>query len=186
MSATATTASPRMADFFLFDTLSGGAGYATQVGQHMEALLKETQQMLDICPEDCEQSCYRCLRTFSNRVIHRRLDRHLAGTLLRAIVSGKAPKPFSVTQQADQLEMLRQFLELTGGVQCQRESVLHGIPVPLSIRTSQGIYAIGTYPVQQNRQVVKHSLDGLPAHQVRIFSDYELRHRLPSIAQMLL
>ena len=102
------------------------------------------------------------------------------------VISGKAPKPFSVTQQADQLEMLRQFLELTGGVQCQRESVLHGIPVPLSVRTSRGNYAIGTYPVQQNRKMIKHSLDGLPSHQVRIFSDYELRHRLPFIAQTLM
>lgn len=186
MSATASAHSPRMADFFLFDTLSGGAGFATQVGQHVEALLKEAQQMLDTCPEECEQSCYRCLRTYTNRIIHQRLDRHLAGKLLRAIVSGKAPQSFSVAQQADQLEMLRQFLELSGGVQCQRESVLHGIPVPLTIRTSRGNYAIGTYPVQQNRQVVSHPLDGLPTHQARVFSDYELTHHLPIIAQSLL
>jgi len=47
-------------------------------------------------------------------------------------------------------------------------------------------YAIGTYPVQQERQLVTHSLDRLPAKQVRLFSDYELAHDLPKVAQLLL
>ncbi len=178
---------PRMADFFLFDTLSGGAGYATQVGQHIDTLLSQAQYILDTCPEQCERSCYRCLRTYTNRIIHQRLDRRLAGTLLRAIVSGKAPDTLPLAQQAQQLDLLRQFLELTGGgVECQRESVQHGISVPLLLRTSQGSSAIGVYPVQQNRQVIQHPLDALPKSQVQLFSDYELMHNLPNIAQLLL
>ncbi len=177
---------PRMADFFLFDTLSGGAGYATQVGQYVEPLLASTQRILDTCPEHCERSYYRCLRTYLNRMIHQRLDRHLASTLLRAIVNGKAPAKLPISQQAEQLEMLRQFLELAGTVECQREVELHGIPVPLLVRTSHESYAIGTYPVQQDRQAVGHALDALPTKQVRLFSDYELVHNLPTIAQSLL
>ncbi len=175
-----------MADFFLFDTLSGGAGYATQLGRYIEALLAQAQQALDTCPEQCERSCYRCLRTYSNRIIHQRLDRHLAGVLLQAIVSGKAPATLTVAQQAIQLDMLRQFLELAGVVECQRERVQQGVRVPLLARTVHGTYAVGTYPVQQDRQVVRHPLDALPTSQVRLFSDYELAHNLPSTAQSFL
>ena len=185
VSASATSQHPRMADFFLFDTLSGGAGYATQVGQHMDALLAQTQKILDTCPEQCERSCYRCLRTYINRIIHQRLDRRLAGTLLRAILDGKAPVTPTIAQQARQLEMLCRFLELTGGVECQLEGVLNGIAVPMLVKTFQGMYAIGTYPVQQNWQIIKHPLDVLPLSRRYLFSDYELTHNLPHIAQML-
>ena len=119
-------------------------------------------------------------------MLHQRLDRHLASTLLRAIVSGKAPATLTISQQAAQLEMLRQFLELSGAVECQGEVVMHGIPVPLLIRTARGSYAIGTYPVQQDRKVVSHPLDTLSAKHVLLFSDYELAHNLPNIAQSLL
>ncbi len=52
-------AQERVAYLFLFDTLSGGAGYATQSGQYIEHILRETQAILDTCPDQCEQSCYR-------------------------------------------------------------------------------------------------------------------------------
>jgi hypothetical protein len=28
------------------------------------------------CPNDCEDSCYSCLRSFDNQVFHSRLNRH--------------------------------------------------------------------------------------------------------------
>jgi len=175
---------PRMADFFVFDTLSGGAGYATQAGRYIEALLRETQQVLDTCPEDCERSCYRCLRTYSNRIRHHRLDRRLAGTLLRAIIHGHPPATPGIAEQATQLDALRQFLELAH-IPCRREDTWHGVRVPLLVESSQGPFAVGAYPIQQDRQVVAHPLDVLPAQQVRLVSDYELTRNLPGIAQSL-
>jgi hypothetical protein len=176
---------PRMADFFLFDTLSGGAGYATQVGQYMERLLSLTQDILDSCPEQCERSCYRCLRSYTNRIIHHHLDRQLAGTLLLAIMTGHAPAPFSIEQQTTQLDMLRQFLELAG-MACEREGLLNGIHVPLLVKTLHSTYAVGAYPIQQEWPERKHLLNALPARQVRLFSDYDLAHNLPNVAQALL
>jgi len=178
--------SPRMVDFFLFDTLSGGAGFATQVGQHVDALLEHAQRILDNCPDQCEQSCYRCLRSYSNRILHPRLDRHLAGTLLQTIINGKPPATATIAQQAKQLHMLCQFLELSGNVRCHQRVQLHNIDVPVLVESEQGTYALGTYPVQQMHQVVGHPLDRLPKHQVQLFSDYELRHSLPAIAQQFL
>jgi ATP-dependent helicase YprA (DUF1998 family) len=176
---------PRMADFFLFDTLAGGAGYATQIGQHIESLLSLTQDILTDCPDQCERSCYRCLRTYANRILHNHLDRHLAGTLLQAIISGYAPVTPSIEQQTRQLDALRQFLDLVG-VECQRSGVLQGVNVPMLVKMAYQTYAVGTYPVQQERKLVKHPLDVLPARQVRLFSDYELAHNLPNVAQSLL
>ncbi len=177
---------PLMADFFLFDTLSGGAGYATQIGQHVESLLSLTQEILTDCPDQCERSCYRCLRTYANRIVHHHLDRHVAGTLLESIVSGHAPVTLTIEQQTRQLDALRQFLELVGVVECQRGGVLQGVHVPMLVKTAYQTYAVGTYPVQQERERVKHPLDVLPARQVRMFSDYELAHNLPNVAQSLL
>ncbi len=176
---------PRMADFFVFDTLSGGAGYATQVGQHIESLVSRTQDILTNCPEQCERSCYRCLRTYTNRILHPHLNRHLGGILLRSILKGQAPARLSVEQQAAQLEMLRQFLELAG-IPCECDGVLHGIQVPLLVKAMRGTYAVGTYPIQQELPKATHPLNGLPERQVRLFSDYELAHDLPRIAQSLL
>ncbi|HVB74904.1 MAG TPA: DEAD/DEAH box helicase [Ktedonobacteraceae bacterium] len=176
---------PRMVDFFLYDTLSGGAGYATQVGRFMDALLAAAQQYLDFCPEQCERSCYRCLRSYANRMMHKRLDRHLASVLLRAIIQGQPPGQLTTPQQAAQLEMLRQFLELSGGIECQTECVIQGTSVPLLVKAARGKYMVGSYPVQRDIQAVKHPLSTLPASQVRLVSDYELVHNLPKIAQSL-
>ena len=177
---------PRIANFFLFDTLSGGAGFATQVGQHIERLLALAQDILDHCPEQCERSCYRCLRTYANRIQHHHLDRRLAGTLLRAIIAGYAPAALSVEQQARQLEALCQYLELVGNNNCQLEGVMQGMKVPLLLTLGRETSAIGSYPVQQDRHLAAHPLDRLPIKQVQLFSDYELAHNLPRVAQSLL
>lgn len=179
---------PRMVDFFLYDTLSGGAGYATQVSRVMNELLKETLHILDACPEQCERSCYRCIRTYANRILHPKLDRKLAGVLLRAIISGQPPQSLTVYEQARQLEMLRQFLDLSGGVECQTERMHQGVLVPLMVKTFRGIYAIGSYPVLQDRQAqtVRPPLDMLSTNQIRLYSDYELAHNLPGVAQSFL
>jgi Domain of unknown function (DUF1998) len=176
---------PRMADFFVFDTLSGGAGYATQVGQHIELLLARTQNILTDCPEQCERSCYRCLRTYTNRIMHSHLDRHLSGILLRSILNGQAPATLSIAQQTAQLDMLRQFLELAA-IPCECGGMLNGIQVPLLVKAMRGTYAVGTYPIQQELPKAKHPLNALPERQVRLFSDYELAHDLPNVAQLLL
>jgi hypothetical protein len=151
----------------------------------MEQLLRETQSILDDCPDQCEQSCYRCLRTYQNRIQHPRLDRKLAGTLLRAITSGRVPEEFSLAQQINKLQMLQSYLQLND-VSCQQSAKIQGIIAPLLVRTRRQMLAVGVYPVQQDLQIIKHSLDALPNSQVRLFSDYELAHNLPQIAHTLL
>src|SRR5581483_7493356 len=86
--------------------------YATDVALRTvsEALAKAASQLLEIepgelmaeyrpsltlmktCPESCEASCYRCLRSFKNKFEHRLLDRHVGAELTEYLLSGSLPE----------------------------------------------------------------------------------------------
>ncbi|MHB8397195.1 MAG: DEAD/DEAH box helicase [Thermoplasmataceae archaeon] len=78
-------------EFFLYDTTSGGAGFSGSVYNRFEEVLKTTRALLQEC--ECEQSCPSCLRTYSNRIWHEKLDRNLALDLLNYIQTGEMPFP---------------------------------------------------------------------------------------------
>ena len=44
------------------------------------------------CPENCDASCYRCLRSFKNKFEHGLLDRHVGAELLEYLLSGTLPE----------------------------------------------------------------------------------------------
>jgi hypothetical protein len=80
------------AEIFLYDTLSGGAGFSSQlVGQGTE-LLESALQLMKTCPENCDASCYRCLRSFKNKFEHILLDRHVGTELLEYLLTGQLPQ----------------------------------------------------------------------------------------------
>jgi ATP-dependent helicase YprA (DUF1998 family) len=78
-------------EFFLYDTTSGGAGFSVNVFEKFEEVLKTTKDLLSEC--ECEQSCPSCLRTYTNRIYHEKLDRHLALDLFNYLVDGSLPVP---------------------------------------------------------------------------------------------
>lgn len=100
-------------EVFLYDTLAGGAGFAPQLVGLAPALFEEALRILEPCPEDCDASCYRCLRSFRNRLDHRLLDRKLGEQLLRhALYGGYAPYPSDRVNDSLQLlndDLARQF-----------------------------------------------------------------------------
>lgn len=74
-------------EIFLYDTLPGGAGFARAAAQKGETLFAEALRSMEHCPDPgCDSSCYRCLRTFRNRMDHSALDRYVGAALLRAIL----------------------------------------------------------------------------------------------------
>ncbi|MEU3469757.1 DEAD/DEAH box helicase [Streptomyces sp. NPDC006687] len=79
------------AEIYLYDTLAGGAGFTRRVNDYGVEILEETLKLLEDCPENCDQSCYRCLRSFRNRFEHSLLDRHVGASLLRYLIHGTAP-----------------------------------------------------------------------------------------------
>lgn len=60
-------------EVILYDTTAGGAGYARQLGDRISDLFAASVQRLLNC--DCQDSCYACLRTYHNQLIHTRLNR---------------------------------------------------------------------------------------------------------------
>jgi len=60
-------------EIILYDTTAGGAGYARQLGDRIAELFQAAMLRLENC--DCQDSCYACLRTYNNQLIHTRLHR---------------------------------------------------------------------------------------------------------------
>jgi len=79
------------AEIYLYDTLSGGAGFARRAGDLGRALFEEALRLLESCPSSCDRSCYRCLRSFRNRFEHDLLDRHVGVSLLRYVLLDEMP-----------------------------------------------------------------------------------------------
>ena len=93
------------AEIFLYDTLPGGAGFASQLVDHGVELLQRALQIVRACPENCDASCYRCLRSFKNKFEHRLLDRHVAAELLDYLLTGTIPE-FSEKRLANSTALL--------------------------------------------------------------------------------
>ena len=77
----------------LYDTVSGGAGYATRLTQdqnfRMRDLLLAARSIL-ACPNpDCETSCTRCLNDYSNQRLWTDFDRRPALAWIEAILLGE-------------------------------------------------------------------------------------------------
>ena len=84
------------AEIYLYDTLPGGAGFAQRAGKLGLALFKDALEILEVCPDDCDRSCYRCLRSYKNKLEHNLLDRHLGASLLRFLIHGSYPSLDSI------------------------------------------------------------------------------------------
>jgi hypothetical protein len=80
------------AEIFLYDTLPGGAGFASQLVECGTELFQRALRLVKTCPENCDASCYRCLRSFKNKFEHRLLDRHVAAELLEYLLTGTLPE----------------------------------------------------------------------------------------------
>jgi ATP-dependent helicase YprA (DUF1998 family) len=81
----------REAEIYLYDTLPGGAGFAQRVGRLGLAVFEDALTLLESCPENCDRSGYRCLRSYKNKFEHDLLDRHLGASLLRFALKGTPP-----------------------------------------------------------------------------------------------
>lgn len=61
-------------EFILFDTAPGGAGYASKCFDEPD-LLQVFANAVRLLRCDCGDSCYGCLRSYSNQWMHARLNR---------------------------------------------------------------------------------------------------------------
>jgi ATP-dependent helicase YprA (DUF1998 family) len=79
------------AEIFLYDTLPGGAGFSSQLADRGLELFQHALYLMKTCPENCDASCYRCLRSFKNKFEHSLLDRHVGAELLEYLLTGEHP-----------------------------------------------------------------------------------------------
>lgn len=98
------------AEIFLYDTLPGGAGFASQLAGRGGELFRLALNLIKTCPEDCDASCYRCLRSFKNKFEHSLLDRHVGAELLEYLVTGDLPL-FDSRRLAKSAELLANDIE---------------------------------------------------------------------------
>ncbi|MFD9365577.1 DEAD/DEAH box helicase [Priestia megaterium] len=101
------------ADIYLFDTLSGGAGYAHIAGLVLSEIIEETFNILNHCENNCETSCYKCLRHYANQFYHNQLNRFVALELLDYVVNGKL-KQLSLQEQKKILSPVKRMIEIHG------------------------------------------------------------------------
>jgi hypothetical protein len=104
----------RRAEIFLYDTLPGGAGFSSQLVHRGRELFSLALEIAKTCPEGCDASCYRCLRSFKNKFEHTLLDRHVAAELLGYLITGKIPE-FNAARIASSTELLAKDLQRQGG-----------------------------------------------------------------------
>lgn len=78
-------------ELYLYDTLSGGAGFAKQVEGLGMAVFEKAKDILQTCPGNCDRSCYRCLRSYKNKFDHEYLDRHVGAALLQYLLDDTLP-----------------------------------------------------------------------------------------------
>lgn len=98
-------------DLYLFDSLSGGAGYSFEAGKRINEIIPETLTVLQECENNCESSCYKCLRNYQNQMKHNNLNRILGYELLHYLTKG-AMKVYTEKQEQVELKPLMTTYEL--------------------------------------------------------------------------
>jgi hypothetical protein len=93
------------AEIFLYDTLPGGAGFARQLAGRGLELFQRALNVMKTCKEDCDSSCYRCLRSFKNKFEHGQLDRHVGAELVEFLLTDQM-QPFSPQRVAASTKVL--------------------------------------------------------------------------------
>lgn len=105
----------KQVEVYMYDTLPGGAGFARRIGNLGIKVFEKALEILEACPDNCDRSCYRCLRSYKNKFEHELLDRHVGSVLLRYLLAGVLPiwDPQRIEASRDTLfnDLKRQSLE---------------------------------------------------------------------------
>ncbi len=156
-----------LVEIYLYDTLTGGAGYSKLVGENAAEIFRKALRDLDSC--DCDSSCTRCLRTYQNRLSHAALDRHLAIQLGLQCRDGTVPAITTASAQRQVLMPLADILRLEGW----------------SLSDTRAIALVATKGPSKKAIAVRPSLRSYEAdppewNSAVVFTEYELIKDLPA------
>ena len=134
----------REAEIYMYDTLPGGAGFAQRAGRLGLSIFHDALRILEDCPDNCDRSCYRCLRSYKNKFEHDLIDRHLGASLLRYLIHGSTPTldPHRLSASTDLLYEDLSRYNVTGAV-IERDHHLDipgfgGVDIPIYVSRSSG------------------------------------------------
>lgn len=187
----------REAEIYLYDTLPGGAGFAQRVGGLGLLVFEEALGILVNYPENCDRSCYRCLRSYKNKFEHDLLDRHLGASLLRFLIHGTYPTLDSrrLTASTELLygDLRRQNLE---GLTIERNRVLTlpglgTITAPIYARRADGSeFIIGLHgpltPDDPPDDKLRDAKESCPSIPVLLCDEIVVRRNLPTATSVLI
>ena len=131
------------AEIFLYDTLPGGAGFSRQLADFGQGLFERALQVLTGCPEGCDASCYRCLRSYKNKFEHSLLDRHAGAELVEYLTTGQVPR-FNAERLRSSTALLYHDLLRQGidGIEFELNSLISSdsgsVKAPILARTTSG------------------------------------------------
>jgi hypothetical protein len=136
-----------LVEIFMYDTLPGGAGFSKLALDQGVKLFETALEILEECGANCDSSCYRCLRKFSNKFEHNLLDRHLGASLLKHFIYGSRPQ-ISDSKISEYSEVLavalqeRSDMSITISRNYSFESSIGLVEFPLAINTTSGLYGM--------------------------------------------
>jgi ATP-dependent helicase YprA (DUF1998 family) len=164
-------------EIFLYDTLPGGAGFSRQLVDKGLVLFTKALEIMRNCPEQCDCSCYRCLRSFRNKFEHGFLDRQIGADLVEFILTGNLP-------QFDRVRMTQSLSVLYDDLMCNRTSfeakknddhiLLHA--------NQQAYKVVLTSPLTPNIHEAKKSDD----EEIILIDELLVRNNLPSATKFVL
>lgn len=183
-------------EIFLYDTLPGGAGFATQIAGRGLELFQRALYLLKNCPEGCDGSCYRCLRSFKNKLEHRLLDRHVGVELLEYLLSGQRPG-FDEQRLQNSTELLLNDLRRRceeGVIFSAGCTVCYGsgktLEAPVLVETCGKKYVIAlSGPLTTNHPAdarVADLRDSSTEYRVIVENELEVRRNLPAVSRRVL
>lgn len=97
-------------DIFLFDSLSSGAGYSSEIALRANELVLRSKQLLEAC--NCDTSCHQCLNHFWNQRVQNILDRKAGLQLIEWGIKGEILKELTLDEQIRIFEPIKNILEL--------------------------------------------------------------------------
>lgn len=154
-------------DLYLFDTLSGGAGYSYVAGQRIDEIIDETFTVLSDCENKCDSSCYKCLRNYQNQMKHERLNRQLGLELLTFLVKNE----FSIYTNEQQKEFLKPVVATF--------VLHHGQGYANIVETNKGVFV-----ELKNGNLIglKNNIEKkIQTSNIHYYSPYEIKFDLPNV-----
>jgi hypothetical protein len=180
------------AEIFVYDTLAGGAGFSPQLAGRGKELFEDALKLLEVCPANCDASCYRCLRSFRNKIEHGLMDRKLGEQLLRhALYGSYQPYPADRMMSSTHIlyeDLRRQFPQFSVETNARRKSGPKDITVPIVVSKGAGTpetWIALSSPIAPGVPAIAElrALTGNDAAKVTCVDDMLVRRNLPAAIQ---